>query len=63
MTFKTVSYVGRARWAEHGAGYVELDCSGRAVGDRGALIPPSKVRQQGGGTQDTPDETLFAAII
>lgn len=27
------------------------------------LIPPSKVRSQGGGTQDTPDETLFAAII
>lgn len=27
------------------------------------LIPPSKVRVQGGGTQDTPDETLFAAII
>jgi transposase len=22
------------------------------------LIPPSKVRPQGGGTQDTPDETL-----
>ncbi|MEU8858818.1 hypothetical protein AB0C48_29715, partial [Streptomyces sp. NPDC048556] len=32
---KTVSYVGLARWARHGAGYVELDCSGRAVGDRG----------------------------
>ncbi|GGQ32697.1 hypothetical protein GCM10010266_64730 [Streptomyces griseomycini] len=27
------------------------------------LIPPSKVRPQGGGTQDTPDETLFAANI
>ncbi|GAA2433587.1 hypothetical protein GCM10010421_23250 [Streptomyces glaucus] len=27
------------------------------------LIPPSKVRPQGDGTQDTPDETLFAAII
>nr|WP_159668815.1 transposase [Streptomyces mexicanus] len=27
------------------------------------LIPPSKVRPQGGGTQDTPDETLFAATI
>jgi transposase len=26
------------------------------------LIPPSKVRPRGGGTQDTPDETLFAAI-
>ncbi|GHC80752.1 hypothetical protein GCM10010309_55990 [Streptomyces violaceochromogenes] len=26
------------------------------------LIPPPKVRPQGGGTQDTPDETLFAAI-
>ncbi|MFI6350725.1 transposase [Streptomyces sp. NPDC050560] len=27
------------------------------------LIPPSKARPQGGGTPDTPDETLFAAII
>lgn len=27
------------------------------------LIPPSRVRPQGGGTQDTPDETLFAAIL
>ncbi|MFJ7297235.1 IS5 family transposase [Streptomyces collinus] len=27
------------------------------------LIPPPKVRPQGGGRQDTPDETLFAAII
>ncbi|MEU2494018.1 IS5 family transposase [Streptomyces sp. NPDC007883] len=27
------------------------------------LIPPSKVRSQGGGTQDTPDETLFAATV
>nr|WP_276319333.1 transposase [Streptomyces griseoviridis] len=27
------------------------------------LIPPSKVRPQGGGTPDTPDETLFAAIV
>ncbi|MFI2765521.1 IS5 family transposase [Streptomyces echinatus] len=27
------------------------------------LNPPSRVRPQGGGTQDTPDETLFAAII
>ncbi len=27
------------------------------------LIPASRVRPQGGGTQDTPDETLFAAII
>lgn len=27
------------------------------------LIPPSMVRPQGGGTQDTPDETLFATII
>ncbi|MHC3455927.1 hypothetical protein [Streptomyces prasinus] len=33
---KTVSYVGLARWVGHGAGYVELDCSGRAVGDREA---------------------------
>src|SRR5882757_3976109 len=27
------------------------------------LIPPSRVRPQGGGTQDTPDETVFAAIV
>lgn len=27
------------------------------------LIPPSRVRPQGGGTQDTSDETLFATII
>lgn len=27
------------------------------------LIPPSKVRPQGGGTRDTPEETLFAAIV
>ncbi|MFC9431027.1 IS5 family transposase [Streptomyces sp. NPDC056987] len=27
------------------------------------LIPPSKVRAQGGGTRDMPDETLFAAIV
>ncbi|GGU63746.1 hypothetical protein GCM10010274_60660 [Streptomyces lavendofoliae] len=27
------------------------------------LIPPSRVRPQGGGTQDTPDERVFAAII
>jgi transposase len=27
------------------------------------LVPPSKVRPQGGGTQDTPDDTLFVAII
>ncbi|NEE30697.1 transposase [Streptomyces sp. SID7982] len=27
------------------------------------LIPPPKVRPQGGGTRDTPDETRFAAII
>jgi hypothetical protein len=26
------------------------------------LIPPSRVRPQGSGTQETPDETLFAAI-
>ncbi|MFJ8159228.1 transposase, partial [Streptomyces sp. NPDC094468] len=31
---KTVSYVVIIRWTGHGAGYVELDCSGRAVGDR-----------------------------
>ncbi|MEU2791207.1 IS5 family transposase [Streptomyces sp. NPDC007100] len=27
------------------------------------LLPPPRVRPQGGGTSDTPDETLFAAII
>jgi transposase len=27
------------------------------------LTPPSRVRSLGGGTQDTPDETLFAAIV
>ncbi|MGV9350946.1 transposase [Streptomyces spiralis] len=27
------------------------------------LIPPSKVRPQGGGTQDTSDEMPFAAIV
>jgi hypothetical protein len=36
---KTVSYVVIARWAVYGAGYVELDCSGRAVGDREAVDP------------------------
>ncbi|MGW1656187.1 hypothetical protein [Streptomyces atratus] len=36
---KTVSYVVIARWAVHGAGYVELDCSGRAVGDCEAADP------------------------
>lgn len=29
-------------------GYLELDCSGRAVGIAEPLIPPSKVRPQGG---------------
>lgn len=27
------------------------------------LIPPSKMRPQSGGALDTPDETLFAAIV
>ncbi|MER5349464.1 IS5 family transposase [Kitasatospora sp. NPDC002551] len=27
------------------------------------LIPPERVRPQGGGTANTPDETLFAAIV
>lgn len=27
------------------------------------FIPQCRVRPQGGGTQDTPDETLFAAIV
>jgi hypothetical protein len=49
----------------YGAGYVELelDCSGGLWEVAEPLIPPSKVRPQGGGTQDTPDETLFEAII
>ncbi|GGZ23647.1 transposase [Streptomyces nitrosporeus] len=29
----------------------------------GPLIPPSRARPQGGGTQDTPDEALFTAIV
>lgn len=45
------------------AGYLESDCSRWVVGDPEPLIPPSKVRPQGDGTQGTPDETLFAAII
>jgi energy-coupling factor transporter ATP-binding protein EcfA2 len=36
---KIVSYVVITSWAVHGAGYVELDCSGRVVGDRGAADP------------------------
>ncbi|KQW00897.1 hypothetical protein ASD08_46085 [Streptomyces sp. Root369] len=27
------------------------------------LIPPSRLRSQVGGTRDTPDEALFAAIV
>jgi transposase len=27
------------------------------------LLPPSRVRPQGGGTQNTPDEAAFAAIV
>lgn len=30
---------------------MELDCSGRTVGDRGAVDPSVEVRPQGGGTQ------------
>ena len=36
---KTVSYVVISRWSVYGAGCVELDCSGRAVGDREAADP------------------------
>lgn len=39
MTSKTVSYVVIGRWARYGAGYMELDCSGWAVGDREAADP------------------------
>lgn len=35
----------------------------RGCGRSRSADSPSKVRSQGGGTQDTPDETLFAAII
>ncbi len=35
----TVSYVALGCCPGHGAGYVELDCAGRAVGDRGAAHP------------------------
>jgi transposase len=41
---------------------VELRCSGRLWEIAKPLIPPSKVRPQGGRTQDTPDEPLFVAI-
>ncbi|MCX5357280.1 hypothetical protein OG864_00590 [Streptomyces sp. NBC_00124] len=34
---KTVSYVVITRWSLHGAGYVELDCSGGLVGARQAV--------------------------
>jgi hypothetical protein len=34
---QTVSYVVITRWSVHGAGYVELDCSGRLVGARQAV--------------------------
>lgn len=27
------------------------------------LLPPSRVRRQGGGTQNAPDEAVFAAIV
>ena len=27
------------------------------------LLPPPKTRPQGGGTQNTPDQTVFAAIV
>jgi transposase len=42
---------------------VELDCSDGLWEIAEPLIPSSKARVQGGGTQETPDETLFAAII
>lgn len=53
----TVSYVGSARWARYGGAWSWI------VPDElweiaEPLTPPSKVRPQ-----DTPDETLFAAII
>ncbi|MER7506707.1 transposase, partial [Nonomuraea pusilla] len=27
------------------------------------LLPPARVRPQGGGTRNTPDEAVFAAIV
>ena len=48
-------YMGRGRWSwivPDGLWEIEK-----------LLIPASRVRPQGGRTQDTPDETLFAAII
>ncbi|ONK14358.1 hypothetical protein STBA_51420 [Streptomyces sp. MP131-18] len=27
------------------------------------VLPPSRVRPQGGGTRNTPDEAVFAAIV
>lgn len=53
----------RRRWSGHGAGYLERIVPDGLWEIAKPLIPPSKVRPQGGGTQDTPDETLFAAIV
>ncbi|MFE0091987.1 IS5 family transposase [Streptomyces sp. NPDC058992] len=47
--------MGRGTWS-----WVVPDCLWEIAKP---LIPPSKVLSQGGGTQDTPDETLFAAIV
>jgi transposase len=60
---KTASYVVIIRWTGHGAGYVESVVPDGLWEIAKPLIPPSRVRPQGGGTQDTPHETLFAAIV
>lgn len=36
---KMVSHIAIARCAVHGAGHLELDCSGQAAGDREAADP------------------------
>ncbi len=41
-----------ARGTGHGAGYVELDCSGRAVGDREAADPAVESAAAGRGDEE-----------
>lgn len=59
---KTASYVVRRSLVGHGEGAVELDSSGRVVGDHTAVAAAPKIRPQGGGTQNTPDEAVYATI-
>ena len=58
-----MSYVVIARRSVYGAGYVELDCSGRAVRDREAVDPTVEGAAAGRRNAGHSDETLFAAII